>query len=557
MHDPIFDLLQVSEKELEEYGRSRFIEDFYLRGYLWCREDFYSILCMRNRRSFSLLSKEFASFKKLATVDVVMESLPDRLTFINNVKDLKTTRRMVLGPPQTIGLISGWVWQGADPGHVDIWIDGEHAGNFKANRFRIDLLKNGISTGAYGFRVRPPKKYLDGGFHDILVKCSDFPELEHKDRAKLPFHFDEEKAWVHPLNLESLDETNSAEEEFNLLRNYSLCDAKTDLLPTIGKFIDRNPTYIFKDFYLHENDKKVIRITPKFKDILDDRWGTMYDPNVCQKGDSCCKTFALSYNDSRAVHPKRTNHTADELLDCPIPIRHFASKTFTKSYGQKFGVESPETLAVISTIEEFDAYEFPNRYVLKPVFGSGVGLYLMHSGLNMFDGRQYSRDELRNKFLEFKAKSGRSTFIVEELLVQEGVEESRPIVPLDFKFHCFGGKARLVHVDDRNCVSRDSLHRAQSWLSRDWMEAPMTLRDKEQSNKPLVKPKLYDEMLRIADMIASNLGRYVRVDLYATNKGVRLGEVTTWTHQGRGFNVYGDRILSQAYRVFESDSEYS
>ena len=56
-------------------------------------------------------------------------------------------------------------------------------------------------------------------------------------------------------------------------------------------------------------------------------------------------------------------------------------------------------------------------------------------------------------------------------------------------------------------------------------------------------------MIRLAERIGTETGDYVRVDLYDTENGIMLGEVTTFSNAGLGYTDYGDRILSQAWCV--------
>lgn len=544
--------ISISAEELDATGVHKFLSEYYLRGYIWADGTDYRLLCLENKRVFSKLSREFSSFKVISTINARFDSFPDapltRLALKNPIK----RPRLVVGKPQTIGIIPGWVWHGDSPGAVNAWIDGEFIGCFQADRFREDLLKNGVGFGGFGFRIRPPKKYMDAKVHHVKIASAVADDLVFEERVTLPFHFDEQRMWTCIESGGYLANAGEVEAQFYRLRDEVLEGNDPDVFQRIKEFVTKHPSYIFNDFYLHERDRKQGVITPRFKDLLDQRWGNLFDEQLCSKQQRCCKRLALSYNDSRSVRAHSKEYCIDELFECEKIIRHFASKTFTKEYADKMSVDVPATLGLIRTIDDFDSFEFPSRFVFKPVFGSGVGLYLMHEGVNLFNGRRYSITDLRNKFIQSKEKNRNSVFIVEELLVQDGIDPRVPVLPLDYKFHCFGGKVRLLHVDDRNTISRDPLHRSQSWFSRDWKEAFMTLRDKEQANQFLKKPDLYDQMLDVADSISKNVDEYVRVDLYATDKGVRLGEITTWTHQGKGFNVYGDRVMSQAYRIFQA-----
>ena len=143
----------------------------------------------------------------------------------------------------------------------------------------------------------------------------------------------------------------------------------------------------------------------------------------------------------------------------------------------------------------------------------------------------------------------KAKFAVEEFLVQEGVPAEAPVIPLDYKLHCFGGKARIVQVVDRNPPSRVTPPNRQAWYSRDWVEAPYRIRVSEEQSASIKRPECLEQMLEMSDRIASDLGDYIRVDMYATNEGAVLGELTSFSNSGIGFSDFGSTILSQAWEV--------
>jgi len=251
------------------------------------------------------------------------------------------------------------------------------------------------------------------------------------------------------------------------------------------------------------------------------------------------------------MHVERPWNSGGLLDRCPMPIRHFASKKLTIDFAHKIGVKVPKTFGVIRSLEDFDKFEFPARYVLKPDFASGIELYLMNGDMNLFDGFSYTKDYIRTRVDKFLKGGDSREFIVEEFVQQEDVEENIPVVPLDYKFHCFGGKARIIHIDDKNTISRDFLHRRQSWLARDWSYTPASFRSSgEHPNEPIKRPKCLPKMLSIVDQIAEKLKDYVRVDFYASVEGPVLGEITSYSHSGLGFSEYGDIVLGQAWEIF-------
>ena len=82
--------------------------------------------------------------------------------------------------------IVGWVWKKAQPDgvvKVDICDDDTVLQTVDASELRDDLVKNGIGTGKYGFRVPTPAQLKDGQPHIVRVRVAGTPlELRKSGR---------------------------------------------------------------------------------------------------------------------------------------------------------------------------------------------------------------------------------------------------------------------------------------------------------------------------------------------------------------------------------------
>lgn len=463
------------------------------------------------------------------------------------------------------GKIRGWLHlPSGKPCVVTITIDGEPAGEVPANAFREDLLEAGVGEGVTSFMQRLPDRFLDGGTHHIVLEAvhadnRDGPVvLRQQRKLRLPFHFHLNRPWMGNGDSFAYNWTRETEKELQDVRaeilhgNYEVGMTRAEAL------ITDHPRAVFHDLGVRERKMQDGAHFETFDQKINNRWGHLFGETLCERGAECCKNLRLSYNPKAIRRESGPSPIESErpwapkgLLDkCPLKIRHFASKTLTQDFAREIGVKVPKTYATIRTIAEFDAFDFPERYVLKPDFGSGIYLFLMHGEINLFDGFTYTHDEIRARVAQHLAESSHAEFVVEEFITQQGVDPSRPIIPLDYKIHSFGGRARFIQAIDKNTISRDALHQRQNWLSRDWTQTPFPIRFPEPPNDPVNPPECYEELLRVADDIAARLGDYVRVDLYASDEGPMLGEVTSFTNAGKGFSEYGNMILGQTWEIF-------
>src|SRR5690606_27043777 len=110
--------------------------------------------------------------------------------------------------------------------------------------------------------------------------------------------------------------------------------------------------------------------------------------------------------------------------------RFFASKKITKEWALAEGYRVPRTYAITQDISSALTALETERFVLKPADDSGRGLFLMHGNLNLFDRHRYTKEAILDAVEEYRRTAGRSNaeFILEELIVQEGVHPAYPVV---------------------------------------------------------------------------------------------------------------------------------
>ena len=107
----------------------------------------------------------------------------------------------------------------------------------------------------------------------------------------------------------------------------------------------------------------------------------------------------------------------------------------------------------------------------------------------------------------------------------------------DYKFLCFDGKPCFCWVD----IGRYSNH-TRNVYNMEWELQPWNQGTYAHYEKPIDKPKNFEKMIEVVEILASNFA-HVRVDLYNVNGKIYFGEMT-FTNGG-GF----DRILPVEYYI--------
>jgi hypothetical protein len=200
------------------------------------------------------------------------------------------------------------------------------------------------------------------------------------------------------------------------------------------------------------------------------------------------------------------------------------------------GHEVPQVYGTYSSLDAIPPFEqLPRNFVLKPTHGwSAAGVFLMRDGVDWFTKRRLSRDELIHAARAFAGPGQQAIagpWIAEELLVD--VDDPARPAP-DYKFYCFGPKMVALQVTRRNSL-RDTEN--PNWFfDQDWRHLPFRLKwNLYPERAPLAKPPFFDDMLAMVSDVGRRLDIFIRIDMYATDRGPVFGEFTGYPGSGMNF----------------------
>jgi hypothetical protein len=190
--------------------------------------------------------------------------------------------------------------------------------------------------------------------------------------------------------------------------------------------------------------------------------------------------------------------------------------------------------------------DLPESLVIKPSTGSSSrGVFVMRrSDDGRFDDliheHRWSAEELVRQYQERPA-SWRDVRR-DEVLVEELVEcGGRP--SYDWKVYAFRGEIALMYQLDR----LGGIKRNRCYLP-DWTPVPHVWYGRYDRHDPLGPPTRPDELLSTAAAISLALPLpFVRVDLYESDTGVVVGELTPFPGTRHEHSFTWDRILGEAW----------
>jgi hypothetical protein len=200
-----------------------------------------------------------------------------------------------------------------------------------------------------------------------------------------------------------------------------------------------------------------------------------------------------------------------------VKVRDYVKQTVGERYltDLYWVAEDPRTL-------RFE--ELPKKFVLKTNHGTRWNILVP-------DQTQANRDEcvaqlaqwLQDRYPLERCEWGYHdvkplAFAEEFLMTRAG------IVPPDFKFFVFHGKARLIQVDLDRAVQH-----TRCLYDPDWNLLPVVLG--YPSGRGIERPGNFAELMRVAEQLAGDID-FVRVDLYNVDGRIVFGELTNYPGGG-------------------------
>lgn len=181
-------------------------------------------------------------------------------------------------------------------------------------------------------------------------------------------------------------------------------------------------------------------------------------------------------------------------------------------------------IGAYDTIDEVDFNGLPKAFVLK----------MNNASSRNFICKDKSKIDIGQVKLIFREWQNECTygasigewhysFIQPKIVCEEYLDALGEVSVIDYKFHCFKGKVHSCFV----CYDRDPISHEVIYDHYDinWNHTEATRPIFRKNERPIPKPKHYEEMLVIASKLSSNIP-YCRVDLYEVNDKVYFGEIT-------------------------------
>ncbi len=224
--------------------------------------------------------------------------------------------------------------------------------------------------------------------------------------------------------------------------------------------------------------------------------------------------------------------SSDEIMD---PLRVFVTdKELAKLFiAATVGPQYPvPTIAVLSSRDEVDAYDFPATCCIKPTHSCNQVILRK-------DGEEIDKERIK-AWLDFNyythSREANYRYLEPKIIVEPLLFNSKSV--FDYKYFCYAGKPRAIQVDvDRRGDWIVGLFRA------DWTEQRLSS-EYEMGNGAISKPANLAEMLRAAEKLCKQFPT-IRIDMYSDGETFYVGELTNCP--GSGLTTIRDKDTEEAF----------
>lgn len=183
-------------------------------------------------------------------------------------------------------------------------------------------------------------------------------------------------------------------------------------------------------------------------------------------------------------------------------------------------------IAVYDSVDEINWEKLPKQFALKYSHGSGTNIICKdRSELDIRTSTKKLKKWMKMNWFWF-GREWPYTNIKPKILCEKYIVDGSGKDLKDYKFMCFNGVPKLIHV----ISERKGSHHFLNYFNLDWKEVDLP-REKKKNPSMLTKPIYLEKMIEISKTLSQDIP-FVRIDLYSTEYGIYFGEITFFPTSG-------------------------
>ncbi|MFN7953650.1 MAG: ATP-grasp fold amidoligase family protein [bacterium] len=223
---------------------------------------------------------------------------------------------------------------------------------------------------------------------------------------------------------------------------------------------------------------------------------------------------------------------------CELWPRALTNKLNARAFAAHHGCRLPAVLWMGRRPERIPLDALPRHYVIKPVVGAACGGVLAVSdGVELMCGARRTHADLRAQALAMHGRIARWPLVVEEFAGAGGA------LPLEYRCHVFGDTVAAIEVVRRHGPKSQE----QTVYDSEWRMLPPPFRTIHPPGQALDRPPHLAELVRLASVLGTAIGTYMRADFYSTERGWVFGEFSSTPGGGDGFTEVAVELFERLW----------
>lgn len=222
--------------------------------------------------------------------------------------------------------------------------------------------------------------------------------------------------------------------------------------------------------------------------------------------------------------------------------RALSNKWNAREFARRHGCRVPELFWHGRLASRIPFGSLPEHYVLRPVMGhSRDGVFVVAGDLDLLRNQRVTPEKIRAGLRRHQARFGFVPILAEQFLRTEAGEDR---LPLEYGFYCFAGAIGAILVRNR----LDAHANIQRYYTPGWRpfaDRFCTFYELDAVRPP---PRCLEEMAAIARRLSAASGTFIRVDLYATDRGAVFGEFAS-SPSCRGYTPFAEEYFGNLWQT--------
>lgn len=198
-----------------------------------------------------------------------------------------------------------------------------------------------------------------------------------------------------------------------------------------------------------------------------------------------------------------------------VAVREFVISTI----GKKYLIPQPMVFDKISMLEPQNLPDYP--FIIKCNHNSAAYTIVKDKATINWKKERLKFGNLLKQNYYYQSREWQYKNINPKIIIEKLLMDNEGNVPLDYKFYCFNGIPKAIHVS----IKRNGVHYVV-FYDLNWNK--IELKYKDYSNEtpiPIEKPAKLSEMAELAQKLSAHYP-FARIDFYHNNNEVYFGEIT-------------------------------